>query len=613
MRFIYWVLGVFVAMLALVSIARSSEFNLDYIEDPVTLRAYTGFSSVSQGGTIPVAVAVRIGGHWHINAHEVNDEYLIPTSISLETAPGIDVRKIIYPNATEKRLSFSDKPLALYEGEVFVGVLIGVAKDFPLGDTTVVATLTYQACDNEKCIAPVNEPLVIPFRVSPPTEAIDAIHTEIFSKINFGLTSPPTTSDDGAGIREGTLSRLIATKGLLLAFLTVFIAGMALNLTPCVYPMIPITVSYFGGQSRGKSSRTVFLAILYLLGMAIMYSSLGLIASLTGSLFGSALQNPYVLAFVALVLVGLALSMFGFYEIRIPAKLSNVAGTSKQGAMGAFFMGLTVGIVAAPCIGPFVLGLLTFVGESGNPALGFSLFFTLAVGLGLPFVVLAVISGSISKLPKSGEWMEWVRKLFGGILLAMAVYFLKPIMASWLYALVLGLVIIACGIVLGFVVRSESTAPFFRALRRAIGIIGPILGLYIIFSSTILFGTAEEIGIKWEPYSDDMLAKAKVEGRFVLIDFSADWCIPCKELDHKTFSQDDVVKATEEFVRLKADLTQAGSEANVRLRKIFRIRGVPTVIFVDQDGNEREDLRVVGFVDAKEFLSRLHSLKAEAI
>ena len=228
--------------------------------------------------------------------------------------------------------------------------------------------------------------------------------------------SAPAAASEGFGDR-----------GIFVTLLLVFLGGLALNLTPCVYPMIPITISYFGGQSQGKKGSLVAHACLYVIGMAVTYSVLGVFAAMTGSLFGTALQYPPVLIGIALVMVLLALSMFDVYEFRMPAFLNRLAGGSQKGFAGTFLMGLTVGIVAAPCIGPFVLGLLTYVGNKGNAFLGFVLFFVLALGMGVPFIVLGVFSGSIKKLPRSGAWMVWVRKVFGFILLAMAVYFLEPL------------------------------------------------------------------------------------------------------------------------------------------------------------------------------------------
>lgn len=583
------------------------------VAEPVSVRSAASLSSVPPGGTIGIAVQLELSSHWHVNAHKTNDEFLIPTRVVFEAPAGFEIRGPVYPTPVEKKLDFSDKPLLLYEKEAAIGALLVVSSDVQPGEMTAFATVTYQACDNEKCLPPETKRLEIPIRVSSPSEAIDAVHAEIFSTINFAALSDPDASR-GPG---GRLGDIVASRGYAVAFLLVFVWGLALNLTPCVYPIIPITVGYFGGQSGGRTSATFGLASVYVLGMAVMYSALGLFAALTGSLLGNALQNEYVVGFVALVLVALALSMFGLYDIRVPARLSDLAGASsgKRGFIGAFLMGLTVGIVAAPCIGPFVLALLTFVGESANPLLGFSLFFTLALGLGFPFLFLAVLSGNISRLPKSGEWMEWVKKLFGIILIAMAIFLFEPHLqdvahGNVIYWLSMGLLFIVGGIILGFLRKVQSSALFFRVFRRFVGIAAPLFGIYLILTPghIIAHGTPAG-GIPWSAYNDQALAQAKADRRYILIDFSADWCLPCKELDHKTFSEQTIVEQTSGFVTLKADLTDVTSDDVLRLRKQFAIRGVPTVVFIDPNGNEREDLRVFGFVDAEEFLRRLNRLK----
>jgi len=300
--------------------------------------------------------------------------------------------------------------------------------------------------------------------------------------------------------------------------------------------------------------------------------------------------------------------MFGMYEIRVPTRLAGVAGTAKQGALGSFLMGLTVGIVAAPCIGPFVLRLLTFVGETANPLIGFTLFFVLALGLGLPFVVLAIASGNITRLPKSGEWMEWVRKLFGIVLLAMAVYFLRPIVGDTFYYLLLGAVLVTGGVMLGFVAKVKSSSLFFSGFRRFIGVVAPLYGLYLIVTPGNILGRSATAGIEWAPYAESALADAADQGKPVIIDFSAEWCLPCKELDHQTFNQPEVIDATKSMITLKADLTQHGSPEVRALRKKFDIRGVPTIVFIDAMGHERANLRAVEFIDKEEFLSRLTKL-----
>jgi len=218
---------------------------------------------------------------------------------------------------------------------------------------------------------------------------------------------------------------------MILTLLGIFTGGMALNLTPCVYPMIPITVSYFGGQvakGGGGRGRLVMHGLCYMLGLALTNSLLGVVASLTGGLMGAMLQNPIVLLVVAGVLVFFATSLFGLWEMRLPSGLTQAAAKSYTGYLGTLFMGATLGVVAAPCIGPFVLGLLTWVAGMGSPWLGFVVFFTLSLGLGLPLFVLAMFSGQLEKLPRSGGWMVWVRKLMGWVLIGMAAHFIRPIL-----------------------------------------------------------------------------------------------------------------------------------------------------------------------------------------
>jgi thiol:disulfide interchange protein DsbD len=281
-------------------------------------------------------------------------------------------------------------------------------------------------------------------------------------------------------------------------------------------------------------------------------------------------------------------------------------------------MGLTVGIIAAPCIGPFVLGLLTYVGNRGNVVLGFSLFFVLALGLGVPFLILGIFSGSLNKLPRSGAWMVWVRKIFGFILIAMAGYFLKTLFPNSLYyQLTIALVMLIAGIYMGWIEPTQTSGKVFPYIRVLIGVIFLVLALvfavqgveeYVdetIAARASAGGLAADV-VSWQPYNEEALADAVKAGKPVFIDSFADWCIPCKELDKLTFSQPEVIAASRSFVMLKVDLTSSGDEKVKAFYKKFNVRGVPTLIFLKPDGTEIAELRGTGFEPKDVFLGKMN-------
>ncbi len=386
--------------------------------------------------------------------------------------------------------------------------------------------------------------------------------------------------------------------------LGIFAGGMALNLTPCVYPIIPITVSYFGGKSGQGQGRLLVHGFLYLAGLAVTNSALGVVAALTGGLMGSLLQNPLVLVAVAAILIFFATSLFGFWELRLPVSLTQAASKSYAGYFGSLFMGLTLGVVAAPCIGPFVLGLLTWVASMGSPWLGFLVFFTLSLGLGLPLFILALFSGSLDRLPRSGEWMLWVRKLMGWVLLAMAAYFVRPLLPESLNLALLAGVALAAAINLGWLDRTTATFRFFPWLKTAVALAGVIIATFLV-GSWALRGP----GVSWQPYSDQILAQAREAHKLVIIDFYATWCTPCRELDDITFHHPDVVKlADRDFVMVKVDLTQKGNPVHQRLLSKYGIKGVPTVIFLDGQGNECRNLRLMDYLPPSLLLLRMAGL-----
>lgn len=586
----------------------------------VKAKGYASADGLRAGDKFKVAVALEVGQGYHINAHHPSLDYLIPTSVKFEAPAGIVIAEEKYPAPDHRRFEFApETELAVHEGTLFIIAEGQTEKSIQKGSATIRALVTVQACNDSQCLAPADLTVEIPVKIVGTKQAIQAANADIFAKAasspveNAGVQpSAGLTEFQGSASPPNKIAELISSKGLALTLLFVFLSGLVLNTTPCVYPIIPITIGFFVNQSasqqgKPKLSRTFAMAAMYVLGMAITYSVLGVIASLSKGLFGAALQNPIVLIALAAVMVALALSMFGVYEFRLPESLNRFATSSTQstsGIIGALVMGLTMGIVAAPCIGPFVLALLVFVGEKGDPVYGFFMFFVLALGLGLPYLVLGTFSGAIKSLPRSGLWMVTVRKLFGLVLIGMALYFLMPLMGnSTNQVFVAFFALSALYLILWEAGRTKPKE--FAWVLRAVGIGAAVVAVMMALPKRI------ESELAWQPYSERAVADATKDGKGVIIDTFADWCIPCKELDKLTFTDPAVKKEAERFITLKLDLTSsdANSEAG-RARQRYGIRGVPTVLFLDSAGQELEDLRLEGFEKPSVFLARMKRVES---
>jgi len=590
-------------LLGLLLIPAMSFSQLGAPEDIVRISPKWSQSAAMTGGSVQLALQITIEEPWHINSNAPLDEFLIPTQVTFQTPEGVTTGRVYYPEPHLYNFEFSESDVAVYQGTVNLVSSVSVDEAVTGDNISIHGTLTYQACNNTSCLPPRDLDFSTTIPIASGQEEVEEVNTAIFSTVGSGSQG---IGSGAQAAQESQIAAWISEKGMLLTLLLIFVGGLALNLTPCVYPLIPITISYFGGQARGSNVKSTFtLAVFYVLGMAITYSLLGTVAALTGQMIGAALQNPFVLGFIAIILVALASSMFGAFEIRVPQSLASIGGKSRQGVVGSLFMGLTVGIIAAPCIGPFVLSLLIFVGDLGNPFLGFLMFFTLSLGLGLPFLLLGTFSGLMQKLPQSGQWMVWVRYIFGFVLIGMAIYFLEPLFSPTLYKILLAVDAFAAAVFLGLVTRKKSDTGIFKVVKPVVGMLFMAIGFWIVMPAQ-----AETESVEWSQYSEEQLQQSTQSDTPVIIDFYADWCIPCKELDQFTFSDQQVMQAAGEFTMLKADLTKNNVPEVQKLKQEYDIRGVPTIVFINNNGQEIRSLRLTGFESPEKFLQRMEKVSS---
>ena len=415
--------------------------------------------------------------------------------------------------------------------------------------------------------------------------------------------------------------------------LTFFGLGLLLALTPCVFPMIPILSGIIAGQKKDLTKMSGFLlSLAYVLGMAITYAIAGVAAALSGTLLSNALQNPVALGIGAGIFVLLAMSMFGFFEIQLPSfiqsKFSDASNKMKGGNfIGVFFMGALSAVILGPCVAPPLAAALAFIAQTGNTTLGGVALFVLALGMGVPLLLVGLSAGAL--LPRAGGWMNAVKYFFGVMMLAIAIYLISPVVPGWVGMLLWAMLLIASAIYLHALDPLPAHATGWSRLWKGLGVVLLIGGLAIllgmlagsrnllqpldVFKGGAVGGVAmaaEQKGLAFEKVKDvtgldARLAQAKADGKAVMLDFYADWCVSCKEMETFTFSDARVQARLANAVLLKADVT-ANTEADKALLKRFSLFGPPGLIFWNSAGVQ-SDYKVIGFEKADKFLASIDS------
>jgi len=452
------------------------------------------------------------------------------------------------------------------------------------------------------------------------------------AELRLASLSAPTTDGGASGLFSGwgpgaddTLIVRVFEGGFWLVIASFFGFGLLLSFTPCVLPMVPILSSVIVGAGRRVTkARGLTLAAVYVLGMAITYAAAGVAAGLSGAMLAAALQNPWVVGAFALVFVALALAMFGFYELQLPVALQNrLADASNRfhggHTLGVFVMGVLSALILGPCVAAPLAGALLYIGQSRDVMLGGSALFAMALGMGVPLLAVGASAGAL--LPKAGPWMETVKRGFGTLLLGMAIYLVSPFLPVSVQMLAWAALLIVTAIYLRAIDSLPPDAHGFQRFSKGLGIIALLAGLAYLVGA--LSGGRDVLqplsGLRatdsghastetpFERVNSVAELDARVRaaaGRTVMLDFYADWCVSCKEMERYTFSDERVRARFGEMVLLQADVTANTAEHAALLRR-FRLFGPPGIVFFDRDGREIPGLRVIGFQAADRFVAVL--------
>ncbi len=442
-------------------------------------------------------------------------------------------------------------------------------------------------------------------------------------QMSASSTPPPGLDAD----ESSRLAQLLKDADFWLVLGTFFAAGLLLAFTPCVFPMYPILSGIIIGQGRQISkTRALVLSLAYVLGMALTYAVAGVAAGLSGAMLSAALQNIWVLGGFALVFVVLSLSMFGFYELQLPTflqgRLSEKSGRLQGGSLhGTAVMGALSALIVGPCVAAPLAGALLYIAQTRDAALGGAALFALALGKGVPLVIVGVSARSL--LPRSGPWMETVKKAFGIIMLAMAVWLVSPMLPDWAHLGAWGVLAIGTATFLRALDPLAPHAGGFPRLGKAIGLVLLLIGVAQVAGA--LGGSRDPLApleflrsaapAPAAPVFERVKTGAALDARLadtggpVLLDFYADWCVSCKQMEKYTFADPGVSAQMRRFTLLRVDVTANDDDDKALLRR-FGLFGPPGILFFDRQGREQPGLRVIGYQPSGHFLKTLHAALA---
>ncbi len=602
------------------------------------VQAFPGQARVDDAGRGPLVVQFDVAPGYHL----YRERFAIEAEGATLPAPRLPEGKAEFDRNFNKTMT-------LWAGAV------RIAQPLPAGDLPASLTVRFQGCADRGLCYPPQQALVHLTRggdgavtarwESQPdalTAPVDAPATSATSTVTAASASP---APSGAATTTGATPATAATSadapidrsaaalqsGSLLRVIGMFLlGGLLLSFTPCVLPMLPILSSIIVGQGAPVSrARGFTLALAYSMGMAMVYTAAGVVAGLLGSGFAAALQNPWVLGAFALLLSVLALSMFGVWEFQMPGfiqdKVNNASNQLKGGRhVGVFLMGGLSALLVGPCVAAPLAGALVYISQTRDVVLGGSALFALACGMSVPLLLLGLSAGTL--LPRAGRWMEHVKTFFGVVLIAVALWLVSPVLPTGALMFLIGAAALILAICLGAfeagkpralkaggaLVALWSVAMIGGALSGGDSVLQPLRHLARGNGGALPMASAEAASTT--PAFERITTVAQLDAalastdRPVMLDFYADWCVACKEMEHLTFADPAIAARLRQARLLQADVTANSAEAKALLKR-FQLFGPPGILFFDAQGRELAAARTIGFLPADEFAQRLDRAK----
>jgi len=552
-------------------------------------------SILKQGDKGTLIVTCNVAEGFHIS--DVSSGMFSVTPFSVD---GIEFGKPVYPKADKDAIAGY-----VYRGKIEIKVPFNIKRDAAVKKYILKTKVSFQPCTEDGTVC------------YPPDDVTGSAELTVENgsgelSVSDNSQQEVVTSDNKDTSIADRLNNAL-NKGSWMAFLIVFLGGLLTSFTPCVYPMIPITIAVIGAQASGGKLKGFILSLFYVLGIAVTFTSLGVLAAKTGAMFGTYAQHPVALIIISTIFFLMGLSMLGAFIVQVPSSISSkLSGKKKKGFLGAFLTGLVAGIVVSPCVSPLLVVILTWVARTGSVALGAGLLFTFSLGLGMLFILIGTFSGILKALPKSGTWMDYIEKGFGVLLVGLALFFVKNAVSPFVYSMLWAVFLIVAAVFMDAFAPVHSDSLGKEKVKKALGIVLLIFGgLMIFFSMSNRMGYSRvksgSVQISQESsmwYSSDTIGmqNAAETGRPVLIDFYAEWCAACKELDEKTWSKSSVQKELEKYVPVKLDMTD-NNDTIKALQKKYKIIGMPTVLIISPEGKEL--YRFEGFKGPDEVLNIL--------